>query len=139
MKKIFCIFLFMLFISSVNAQSIVYVSKKDINTNQFVNDCDFILYDNSGSIIDSWVQDNSVHVSFVESGIYKLIERDFSNDYLSREYNLNVTDDIVELTLYNKKIDTPRNLRCENNKIYCCFFLLLGCFFIIYSRKFYNN
>jgi len=134
MKKF--IFLFLFFTYSVNAQSVIYVSKKDINTNQFVSDCDFIIYDNFGNVVDSWIQDDSVHTSFLDLGKYKLVERDFMSNYLSREYAFDVNDDIVELTLYNKKIETPRNLSIISNNIYCYIFILIGFLIIICSRKF---
>ena len=132
MKKIIFLFLFLTY--SVNAQSIIYVSKKDIDTNSFVSDCDFTIYDSLGNIVDSWIQDNSVHTSFLDLGKYKLVERDLMSDYLSSQYSFDVNDDIVELTLYNQKIETPKNLGINNN--YCLIFILFGFVIIIYSRKF---
>lgn len=133
MKKLILLFIF--FTYNVNALGYVYVSKKDINTNQFVNDCDFVIYDIDGNIVDSWIQDNSTHISPLEVGNYKLVERNFMSDYLSREYDFNISDDIVELTLYNKKIETPRNLGINFN-YFSYIFIFIGFLIIIYSCKF---
>jgi len=140
MKKIFFLFLFFFFID-VKAMGVVYISKKDIDTNEFVSDCDFLLYDSSGNIVDSWVQDDSIHVSNIPVGSYKLIERPFIidsySDGLSSSYDISVVDDdIFEFVLYNKKIPTPRNLSFRSNILYSVFFFIIGLFLIFISRKF---
>ncbi len=138
MKKIFFIFL-LVFSFKVNALGVFYVSKRDIDTNDFVFDCDFLLYDSAGNIVDSWVQGNNVHVSNVPEGFYKLVERpkiiDTFSDYLSKTYDLSIRDDdLIELVLYNEKIDTPDNLGMKNN--YGFLLILIGSFLIFISCKY---
>lgn len=140
MKKIIFLILFF-FLFDVNAMGVVYISKKDIDTNEFVSDCDFLLYDSSGNIVDSWVQDDSFHISNVPMGSYKLIERpwilDSYSDGMSSSYDIRVNDDdFFEFVLYNKKISTPRNLSFNFNILYGFCFFLFGFFLIIISRKF---
>ena len=140
MKKIFFLFLFFFFID-VNAMGVVYISKKDIDTNEFVSDCDFLLYDSTGNIVDRWVQDDSIHVSNIPVGSYKLIERpwilDSYSDGMSSSYDISVSDDdIFEFVLYNKKIDTPKNLSFNFNILYSIYFFIFGFFLIVISRKF---
>ena len=140
MKKIIFLLIF-LFSFNIKAMGVVYISKKDIDTNEFISDCDFKLYDSSGNIIDSWIQNNDVHVSNIPVGSYKLVERpmilDSFSDGLSKSYDINIdNDDIFEFVLYNKKIVTPRNLNFKVNVIYGFCFFLLGLFLICISRKF---
>lgn len=140
MKKLLFLILFFFFID-VNAMGVVYISKKDIDTNEFVSDCDFLLYDSTGNIVDSWVQDDSIHVSNIPVGSYKLIERPFIidnySDGMSSSYDISVSDDdIFELVLYNKKIPTPRNLSFSSNILYSVLFFGIGLFLIFISRKF---
>ena len=140
MKKIFFLIL-LFFLVDVNAMGVVYISKKDIDTNEFISDCDFLLYDSTGNVVDSWIQNNDVHVSSIPVGSYTLVERpkimDSFNDNLSKTYNINVdNDDIFEFFLYNKKISTPRNLSFNFSNIFCYVFLFLGFFLIFISRKF---
>lgn len=141
MKKILFLFLFLIFFD-VKALGVVYISKKDIDTNEFISDCDFMLYDSTGNIVDSWVQNNDVHVASIPVGSYKLVERpkvmDSFNDGLSKSYDINIdNDDIFEFILYNNKIATPRNLNYNFHFLYGFAFLILGLFFIVVSRK--NN
>ena len=126
----------------VSAKGTIYVSKKDIDTSEYVQDCNFVLYDESGKIIDSWSQDDSMHVLNVDFGSYKLVENllvmDVFNTGLSQEYFFNINnDDILELTLYNSKIETPRNLGFRVTNIYGFLLILIGCIIVYFSRKFY--
>lgn len=127
MKKL--IFILLFFVIDVHALSSVYISKRDIDTNEFVMDCDFILYDSDNNLVDSWIQDNSVHVSNVSSGVYKLVERPFVmgvfNEDLSNVYDLNIVDDSYEFILYNQKIDVPDNLSCR--------YSFMGIYFILFG------
>jgi len=139
MKKF--LFLFFLLVMDVNAQGHIYISKRDIDTNQYVNDCSFILYDNDGNVVDSWIQDNSTHVSNVEFGTYRLFESptlmEASNDELGQQLFLNVNnEDVFEVTLYNQKIETPRNLKYSKNFFISVFFIMIGCFIIFFSCKY---
>lgn len=133
MKKLLFLLLFLTY--DVSALGYVYVSKKDIDTNQFVNDCDFVIYDMNGNVVDSWVQDNSIHISSLDIGNYKLVERNSMSNFF-REYDFNISDDIVEFTLYNQKIETPKNLGVSIN--YSYFLIIIG-FLIIFSCKIYCN
>ena len=140
MKKIIFLFIIFLYCFNVSAGSI-YISKRDIDTDQYVNDCDFLLYDEYGNVVDSWVQDDSTHISSVPVGSYRLIERPFIIDgfidSLSQSYELNIdSDDILELTIYNTKIETPRNLSFNKNYIYAFFLMFLGFVMLLYNRKF---
>jgi len=139
MKKIFLIFLLVLSFK-VNAMGSFYISKKDIDTNDFISDCDFLLYDSDGNIVDSWIQENEVHVSNIPGGVYRLVERpkivNTFSDYLSKSYDLSIRDDdMVEFILYNKKIDTPDNLSIKNN-YYGILFIVSGLFLIFISCKY---
>ena len=131
MKKLLFLLLFLTY--DVSALGYVYVSKKDIDTNQFVNDCDFVIYDMNGNVVDSWVQDNSIHIASLDVGDYKLVERNSMSDFF-REYDFNISDGIVEFTLYNQKIETPKNLGVNVN--YSYFLIIIG-FLIIFSCKIY--
>lgn len=137
MKKFVFIFLFFLCFDVKGAD--IYIAKRDIDSNIYVNDCDFVIYDSSGNVVDSWVQDNSYHVSYLEDGIYTLVERpiisDTFNDSLSNSYKLNVFDNkSFEFNLYNKKIDTPRNLGIGYNYFYGVLFILFGVLFINFCK-----
>ena len=139
MKKV--LFLFLLFFSfKVDAMGSFYISKKDIDSDDFVLDCDFLLYDSDGNVVDSWIQGDEVHVSNIPEGFYKLVERplvvDTFSDYLSRSYDLSINDDdVFEFVLYNKKVATPRNL--ENNNSYVgVLFIFTGIFLIFISCKY---
>lgn len=138
MKKFFLVF-FTFFLFCSNVLGVLYVSKKDIDTNDFVNDCDFLLYDSSGNIVDEWTQGNGVHVSNISNGIYKLVEKPIIlgdldiNSYES--YDLKI-DGVLEVILYNQKIETPRNLNFNNSILYGFVLLFFGFILIIFSRKF---
>lgn len=139
MKKIIlCLFLF-LFIFKVEASNYtdLYVSKKDVNTQDYMTDCDFLLYDSDDNIVAAWVaSDSTYHISNIKKGTYKLIERPLIessfNDYLSKIYMINInSDEAMEITLYNKKIETPRNLGSNNCLLYGFLFICLGFLIII--------
>ena len=140
MKKIFFIVLF-IYISNVEALGSIHISKRDINTNDFINDCDFLLYDNNGDVVDSWIPNSSIHISNVPNGVYKLVERpkvmsDYS-DYLSQIYMLNVKDEeVLELNLYNDIVDAPVDLKYMNFNMIGFFVFLIGIFIVIYYWKF---
>ena len=139
MKKV--LFIFLLFFSfNVDAMGAFYISKKDIDTDDFVLDCDFLLYDSNGEIVDSWIQGNEVHVSNIPGGFYRLVERplvvDTFSDYLSKSYDLSIKDDdVFEFVLYNKKISTPRNLS-SNNSYIGLLLVFTGIFLIFISCKY---
>ena len=137
MKKFFLILL--LFYDVVNASSLL-ISKKDIDTGEYSPNCDFLLYDSYGNVVDSWVQDYSYHISNVQNGYYKLVSRPYImgsfNDDLSSFYTLNVVDDLT-FTVYDKTISTPLNLKstCSNSG----FFLIgVGLILVFFSKYSYN-
>lgn len=134
MKKIFFLFCFLLFVSDVHASDI-YISKKDIDTGEFVNDCDFLLVDFNNNVIDRWIQDDSYHLISVENGFYKLITRPYImgvfDDNMSESYILDVYEN-VEFNIYNKTIGTPNNLNYSFNIILPIFFIIVG-FIILYK------
>ena len=137
MKSFLFVFLFF-FCFDVKCADI-YIAKRDIDSNIYVNDCDFVIYDSSGNVVDSWVQDNSYHVSNLKDCIYTLVERpyisDTFNDSLSNSYKLNVSNDkSFEFNLYNKKIDTPRNLGVSYNSFYGFLFILFDILIIKFCK-----
>ena len=132
MKKIFVLFLLFLFIDHVSAGEI-YVSKRDIDTGEYMHDCDFFILNSSGEIVDSWIQGDSYHVSNLESGSYELVSRPLImgvfNDDMGVSYKLNVGDNILKFTIYNQKIDIPNNLGIDNYYfIFGFLFIFLGLF-----------
>ncbi len=139
MRKFLFIFIF-LFIFDVHASEI-YISKRDKDTYDFVRDCDFILYDSFGNVVDSWVQGNDVHVLSVDEGIYSLVERPLSvgsfDSSLNKTYKLDVSSESFQVTLFNNEIDTPDNLGVNNNYWYCYFFIFLGIMLICFGKYFY--
>ena len=50
MKKIITIILLLISIENIKAGNL-YVSKKDIDTKEYINDCDFLLYDENNNPI----------------------------------------------------------------------------------------
>lgn len=136
MKKIFLILLFFCFISNVYSSNI-YISKRDIDTDEYVLDCDFILTDSNGNVIDSWVQDNSDHNLSVNNGLYNLISRPYVmgkyQDSMSYTYKLNVDKD-SSFVIYNREIYTPPNLLYSRNYSFCIFLVIIGVFIIIYCK-----
>ena len=136
MKKFLFIFLFFI-IFDVNAYE-VSISKRDKDTYDFVRDCDFILYDSSGKVVDSWVQGNDVHVLDVDEGVYSLVERPLSvgsfDDSLNKTYKLDVVSDNFQVTLFNKEIDTPDNLGINNNYFICYGLIFLGVLVIFVGK-----
>lgn len=147
MKRIIlCVFLFLfLFLFEVEAGEFtdLYVSKKDINTQEYINDCDFLLYDSNNNVIATWVaSDETYRISNIKKGVYKLVERPLIessfNDYLSKVYTIDInSDEAMEVTLFNKKVETPRNLGIDNTYLlYGCLFIVLGFFIIILN---YSN
>lgn len=133
--KIFTFFsFFFLFIVNINASEYtdLFISKKDIYTNEYISDCDFLLYDSNNNIIDSWISSDNSHHLVIKKGSYKLVERPLLeqtfSDELSKVYKLDVAgDEAIEFVLYNKKIETPRNLGFNNN------YYLFGFLFIIFG------
>ena len=142
MKRI--ILLILIFIDNVYALGNVYISKKDVNTNQYLTDCDFSIYDANGHIVDSWIPNGGLHISTLNSGEYSLVERPFVmgvyHDDLSKVYKLDVKEDsFYEFTIYNNKIDVPDNLSASDYK-FGYLFLIIGCFFLLFGLhgKFYK-
>ena len=140
MKKI--IFIVMVFLYSFNVSAgDIYISKRDIDTDQYVSDCDFLLYDQYGNVVDRWVQDNTTHVSNVPLGFYRLIERPYIDnvfvDSMSKSYDFNLdSDDIFELTIYNAKMETPRNLHYKRGYVIPVLLIISGVV-LIFNRKFH--
>ena len=143
MKKLFFILMFFMFFESVSANSL-YVSKKDIDTEDYVSDCDFLLYDENNVVVDAWIaEDNTHEVSNIKNGSYTLVERPkidsaFRNE-LSVFHDIDINDNSLQVVLYNRKIDTPRNLGVDfNDFMIGCSFIFLGIFFLyVGCRKFY--
>ncbi len=138
MKKVFFFFFFFFFLTGVDASN-VYISKKDIDTGEFVNDCDFLLVDFNNNIIDRWVQDDNYHALSLDNGYYRIITRPYImgafSDDMSESHFLNVTGD-VNVSFYNSKIDTPDNLSVNFNKVFSLIFIIGG-FLIIFLYKFF--
>lgn len=140
MKKI--IFIVMVFLYSFNVSAgDIYISKRDIDTDQYVSDCDFLLYDQYGNVVDRWVQDNTTHVSNVPLGFYRLIERPYIDnvfvDSMSKSYDFNLdSDDIFEITIYNAKMETPRNLHYKRGFVFPVLLIISGVV-LIFNRKFH--
>lgn len=143
MKKIITILFLIIFIDTVNASNL-YISKRDIDTQDYVSDCDFLLYDENNVIVDAWIANNETHeIKDVKDGIYKLVERPKTNESFSNElsvfHEIDVKNESLSITLYNNKIETPRNLGIEYNTFFIgCSIIFLGIAFIyIAYRKFY--
>ena len=135
MKKIFFLLIFLSFVVTVNA-STINISKRDVLTGEYVNDCDFLLVDLNDNVIDRWVQDSNYHNLSVSNGIYKIIMRPYMmgdfQDELSESIFLEVYHD-MDVTLYNRQIDTPNNLKYKSfSFILFLFFLFIGLFIIIF-------
>lgn len=135
MKKIFFLLIFFSFVVTVNA-STINISKRDVLTGEYVNDCDFLLVDLNDNVIDRWVQDSNYHNLSVSNGIYKIIMRPYMmgdfQDELSESIFLEVYHD-MDVTLYNRQIDTPNNLKYKSfGIIWFLFFLFIGLFIIIF-------
>lgn len=118
MKKVFFLVLFF-YSFNVYSLSDLYISKKDIDTLEYITDCDFKLLDSSDNVVDSWVcSDNVKYVSNISNGFYKLVSRPLVNDVfsdeLSDEYSFYVKDNVLEMTFYNNKIGVPSNLSLNN-------------------------
>lgn len=139
MKKIF--FFLLVFICDVVYASNVYISKKDYNTGEFLSDCDFILYDSGGNVVDMWIPNNSFHVSSLDNGSYRLVSRPYVMDKydngLSVFYDLNITDNDMFLTIYNEIISTPPNLGSSGSVFYLSVFLIIIGFLILILGKYY--
>lgn len=137
MKKFFIFILFFFFIDVAFASD-VYISKKDIDTGDYVKDCDFLLIDKDGNIIDSWIQDDSYHLSNLENGSYELVSRPYVmgvfNDEMSDYYKFDVTDDVMQFTVYNSKIETPKNLGINNFYVVGAFLIFIGLIVIFYCK-----
>ncbi len=141
MKKIFIIFCFFIFISSVYSSNL-YVSKKDIETGDYIYDCDFQLYDVNNNMIDSWIQNSSYHVSNVDNGLYKLVSRPFVsgvfNDSMSDSYILDIKNDNLKITIYDKVVSVPPNLHSNNRWILVgCLFIFIGVSIIYYCKYYF--
>ena len=136
MKKIIFILLFFSFVGNIYSSNI-YISKRDIDTDEYVLDCDFILTDNNGNIIDSWIQDNSDHILNINNGLYNLISRPYImgeyQDSMAFTYKLNVDKD-SSFVIYNKEIYTPPNLSYNMSYSFCFVFVVIGILVIIYSK-----
>ena len=140
MKKIFFSFLIFMFFIDVHAGQ-VFVSKRDSDTGDFLVDCDFLLYDQYENIVDSWIQGSSSHILNLPRGSYRLVERpfvmgNFRTD-LGKTYILNVeNDESFEFKIFNKKIETPRNLGFKFNSILGFVFVFIGVIIVSKCCKF---
>ena len=147
MNKIIFLLISFFLIHGVKASDYteLFISKKDINTQEYVTDCDFLLYDLDNNIIDSWISHNGTHRILLKKGNYTLVERPllenvFSSD-LGKVYKLDInSDEAMEITLYNNKIETPRNLGFNNNLyLFGSLFVVLGFIIIVlFYRQFLN-
>lgn len=147
MNKIIFLLISFFLIHGVKASDYteLFISKKDINTQEYVTDCDFLLYDLDNNIIDSWISYNGTHRILLKKGNYTLVERPllenvFSSD-LGKVYKLDInSDEAMEITLYNNKIETPRNLGFNNNLyLLGSLFVVLGFIIImLFYRQFLN-
>lgn len=144
MKKYLIIILSLLYINNIQASEL-YISKKDFETKDYVTDCDFQLYDSENNIIDAWVATEDTHeISNIQKGQYKLVERPLINnnysDELSTLHTLDInSDNVMEIILYNKEINTPRNLGHHNHTLLGITLTLTGLALIyIGHRKFYH-
>ena len=142
MKKLIII-LSLILIDNVSASNL-YVSKRDIYTKDYINDCDFLLYDENKVVVDAWIQDNNTHeVTDIKNGTYILEERpkiELGNrDNLSVFHEIDINNNSIELVLYNSKIETPRNLDYNLNLFTIgCFIIFFGILIIyIGYRKYY--
>lgn len=143
MRK-FLLFL-LLFLFNFNASALdLYVSKRDIDSYSYITDCDFSLYDQDNVLVDSWVATENTHfIPNISSGSYVLVERpivdDSFDENLSVFHEFDVSDSSLSVVLYNKKIDTPRNLGYNYSSFFIgCSFMFFGVFLLyIGFRKFY--
>ena len=141
MKKIFLILCFFLFIDGVSAGDL-YISKKDIDTGEFVYDCDFLLYDEDDNIIDNWIQGDSYHVTKVDNGLYRLVSRPFVsgvfNESMAESYVLNVNSGRLQVTIYDRFISIPPNLGFNNRYLlYGFIFVFIGVCTIFYCKYYF--
>lgn len=142
MKFLFSLLLFFCFCFDIYASDLnFYISKRDIDTLEFIDDSYFTLYDSNNNFIDGWYSNDNHGLSLV-SGNYKLAITPVLNGKLadySNYYDVSVNDNVTELIFYNDKIATPKNLFYNNFFSYVgCVFIFIGLFLIL-SRKFYYN
>lgn len=121
----------------------VYISKRDIVTGDYIVDCDFLLIDSSGNIVDSWIQNYSDHISYVNNGFYKLVSRPYVmgtfNDSMSSIYLLDVNNSVIRFTIYDDVIDTPNNLGFFSNSLFYGFLFIIFGLFLIFVNFFSNR
>ena len=139
MKK-FLLF-FLLFMYDIVYASNVYISKKDLDTGMYLSDCDFVIFDSNGIVVDEWIQGDSFHVSKLSKGSYKLVSRPYVmnkfDDDLSVFYDLNVEDNDLFFTFYNDMILTPPNLKYNSSSFYFgLFFVFFGIFTLVMGKFF---
>lgn len=140
MKIITILYLFFFSIYKVYGLSDLYISKKDVETKEYFTDCDFQLFDSNNVVVESWnCNVETKYVSNLSNGFYKLVSRPLINgtfnDELSDIYSFYVKDDILELTFYNNKIDTPDNLNYNNNYYLGFFVIICGFLFCWHFYK----
>lgn len=140
MKKILFVLLFF-YVYDVKAIDNLIVSKKSFYSGQYVEDCEFLLYDSDNKLIDSWIQDDDIHSLSVPNGSYLLFERPKINgvfsEYLGKTYKLDVNSDkIVEINLSNVEISIPPNLGIKFDYTLPILFIILGVLIILFCCKF---
>ncbi|MBP3920283.1 MAG: hypothetical protein J6D28_01830 [Bacilli bacterium] len=131
--------LFILFFSFSNVvlANEVHISKVDADTDIYVRDSSFTIYDDKNMVIDSWLSTDDIHVVSLEIGEYKLVETPILNNEpaysLSNYYDISVdNDEVMELKLYNNKIETPRNLSMGSSYVYIgIIFFMVGLLIVV--------
>lgn len=140
---IFVICFFSFFINiSARASSDIYISKRDINTMDIIEGSEFSLYDSNNNIVASWNSSAGVyHLTNIKEGTYNLIERPsvvtMSDNKLDKVYKLDIiSNNVMEITLYDELINTPDNLKYNKNFFIGYIFILLGIYIIFIYNHF---
>ena len=139
MKKLIII-LILITLENVQAGNL-YISKKDVDTKEYINDCDFLLYDENNKIIDTWISNNTHKIENIKNGKYILEERPKIETKKNRElsvfHEIDINDNTIEVVLYNSKIQTPNNLNYSFkwfNIGYVIIFIGISIIYIGYSK-----
>ena len=140
MKKYLFVFLFLI-LCNVKASDNLYISKKSYYSDEFVSDCEFLLYDSDNNIVDAWIQSDDIHSISLPVGSYLLFEKPKINDVyseaLGKTYKLDINaDKIVNINLSNLEIKTPPNLGIKKKFFFAFILVVFGFVIIVSSRKF---
>lgn len=145
MKKIIIITMLLISIDKIYAGNL-YVSKRDIDTKEYINDCDFLLYDENNIVVDAWMAENDIHkIDNIKNGKYTLEERPKIENGISRDlsvfHEIEINDNTIEVVLYNSKMETPKNLNYSFKWFSVgCVIIFIGIYIIyIGYRKYYIN